>query len=224
MELPFALARRRRRPSTAQFGDFDFLGGFARISYTGEMKTRLFLAALMAAAFSPQPAEAAPARSAPLAADRPETQASATFTLTSREFSQGGEIPVRFSDYGDSISPSLAWSGLPAGTKSLAVIMEDSSTGKPFVHWLAWNLDPAAGRLDRGSVTFGARLGRNGRGNPAYFGPRPTGKTAHRYHFQAFALDSELPLRAGASREQLLAAMKGHVLAKADLVGLFTKP
>jgi Raf kinase inhibitor-like YbhB/YbcL family protein len=161
-----------------------------------------------------------------LAVERPETQASATFTLKSRDFVQGGTIPVQYSDYGDSFSPSLAWSGLPEGTKTLAIMMEDPDavSARPFVHWLAWNLDPKVGRLERGSVTFGARMGRNGRGNPAYFGPHPPGKSAHHYHFQMFALDAELPLRAGASREQLLAAMKGHVLAKTDLIGLFGKP
>ncbi|HET9640562.1 MAG TPA: YbhB/YbcL family Raf kinase inhibitor-like protein [Allosphingosinicella sp.] len=186
------------------------------------MKTRLLFACLLAVACS----QAGSAKPAVLAVDRAETQASATFGLTSRDFVQDGEIPLRFSDYGDSLSPSLAWSGLPAGTKSLAIMMEDPDavSQKPFVHWLAWNLDPKAGRLERGSVSFGARMGRNGRGNPSYFGPHPSGKNAHHYHFQIFALDSELPLKAGASREQLLAAMKGHVLAKADLVGLFTQP
>ena len=161
-----------------------------------------------------------------LAVDRPETQSSATFALASRDFVQGGEIPVKFSDYGDGMSPSLAWLGLPQGTKTLAIMMEDpdASSARPFIHWLAWNLDPAAGGLSRGSVTFGARMGRNGRGYPSYFGPHPPSKSAHHYHFQAFALDSELPLKQGASREQLLAAMRGHVLAKTDLVGLFGKP
>jgi Raf kinase inhibitor-like YbhB/YbcL family protein len=188
------------------------------------MKTRLLLPCLLAVACS-QPADTAPARPAGLVIDRPETQASATFTVTSRDFQQGGEIPVAFSDYGNSISPSLAWSGLPEATRSLAVVMEDpDASGRIFVHWLAWNLDPAAGGLARGSVTFGARLGRNGRGNPSYFGPRPPGKTPHHYHFQFFALDTQLALKAGAGREQLLAAMKGHVLAKTDLVGLFRKP
>jgi Raf kinase inhibitor-like YbhB/YbcL family protein len=183
------------------------------------------LACLLAVACSQQ-GSAGAAKPVALAVDRPETQASATFTLASNDFVQGGEIPVRFSDYGDSLSPSLTWSGLPAGTKSLAVMMEDPDavSAHPFVHWLAWNLDPAAGGLTRGSVTFGARMGRNGRGNPSYFGPHPSGRGAHHYHFQAFALDTQLALRGGASREQLLAAMKGHVLAKTDLVGLFAQP
>lgn len=186
------------------------------------MKARYLLACFLAAACSQEGG----AKPAVLAVDRPETQASATFTLTSSDFTQGGEIPLRLSDYGDSLSPSLAWSGLPAGTKSLAIMMEDPDavSQRPFVHWLVWNLDPAAGRLAQGSVTPGARMGRNGRGNPAYFGPHPPGGKAHHYHFQAFALDGPLALKAGSSREQLLAAMKGHVLAKTDLVGLFAKP
>ncbi|HEX8224126.1 MAG TPA: YbhB/YbcL family Raf kinase inhibitor-like protein [Allosphingosinicella sp.] len=185
------------------------------------MKTRHLLAAILAVACS-QPASA----KGVLAADRPETQASATFTVTSRDFKAGGEIPKKFTDYDIGMSPSLVWKGVPEGTKSLAVIMEDpdASTSQPFLHWLGWNIDPAAGLIERGSVTLGARLGRNGRGNPAYFGPRPPGKTPHKYHFQMFALDAQLPLKAGASREQLLQAMKGHVLAKASLVGTFAKP
>jgi Raf kinase inhibitor-like YbhB/YbcL family protein len=185
------------------------------------MKIRLLLACLAALACS----QAAAAKGI-LAADRAETQASATFTLTSRDFKAGGEIPKKFTDYDIGMSPSLVWKGLPEGTKSLAVIMEDpdASSSQPFLHWLAWNIDPAAGALERGSVTLGARLGRNGRGQPAYFGPRPPGKTAHRYHFQMFALDAQLPLKAGASREQLLQAMRGKVLAKASLVGTFAKP
>jgi Raf kinase inhibitor-like YbhB/YbcL family protein len=185
------------------------------------MKIRLLLACLIAAACAQEGAA-----KGSLAADRPETQASATFTLTSRDFKAGGEIPKKFSDYDIGMSPSLVWKGLPEGTKSLAVIMEDpdASSSQPFVHWLAWNIDPAAGALERGSVTLGARLGRNGRGHPAYFGPHPPGKAAHHYHFQMFALDAQLPLKAGASREQLLQAMKGHVRAKASLIGTSAKP
>jgi Raf kinase inhibitor-like YbhB/YbcL family protein len=189
------------------------------------VKIRLLLACLLAISCSQQ-SDAGPAGSVVLAVDRPETRAAATFTLTSGDFAQGGEIPVRFSAYGEGLSPSLAWTGLPAGTKSVAIMMEDPDavSARPFIHWLAWNLDPAAGRLGRGSVTAGARMGRNGRGNPSYFGPHPPGRSAHHYHFQAFALDSPLTLQAGASRAQLLAAMRGHVLAKADLVGLFAQP
>ncbi|HEX8062384.1 MAG TPA: YbhB/YbcL family Raf kinase inhibitor-like protein [Allosphingosinicella sp.] len=187
------------------------------------MKLRLLFACSLAVACSNGSDAAKPVV---LAVDRPETRVSATFTLTARDFAQGAEIPLSFSDYGDNLSPSLAWSGLPEGARTLTIMMEDPDavSARPFVHWLAWNVDPKAARLEHGSVTLGARLGRNGRGNPSYFGPHPSGGGAHHYHFQAFALDSELPLKSGANREQLLAAMKGHVLAKADLVGLFAKP
>lgn len=185
------------------------------------MKIRLLLAGLAVLAFAQEGAA-----KGILASDRPEAQASATFTLTSRDFKAGGEIPKKFTDYDIGMSPSLVWKGVPEGTKSLAVIMEDpdASSSQPFLHWLAWNIDPAAGGIERGSVTLGAKLGRNGRGHPAYFGPRPPGKSPHKYHFQMFALDAQLPLKAGASREQLLQAMKGHVLAKASLMGTFAKP
>ena len=185
------------------------------------MKIRFLAAALLAVACSQQGAA-----KGILASDRPEAQASATFTLTSRDFKAGGEIPRKFTDYDIGMSPSLVWRDLPEGTKSLAVIMEDpdASSSQPFLHWLAWNIDPAAGSIERGSVTLGARLGRNGRGHPAYFGPHPPGKSPHHYHFQMFALDAQLTLKAGASRDQLLQAMKGHVLGKADLVGSFGKP
>jgi Raf kinase inhibitor-like YbhB/YbcL family protein len=189
------------------------------------MKTRLLLACLLAVACS-QEGNAGSGKPVVIAVDRPETQAAASFTLASRDFKAGEAIPTRFSAYGDGLSPHLSWSHLPDGTKSLAVMMEDpdAASAKPFVHWLAWNIDPAAGALQQGSVTPGARLGRNSRGNPAYFGPRPPGKSPHHYHFQVFALDTELALKPGSSRDQLLAAMNGHVLAKADLIGLFGRP
>ncbi|HEX2763578.1 MAG TPA: YbhB/YbcL family Raf kinase inhibitor-like protein [Allosphingosinicella sp.] len=186
------------------------------------MKTRILLACLLAVACSEQGDAAKPGG---LAVERVETQTAGTLTLTSRDFAAGGNIPPRFSAYDIGISPRLSWRGLPEGTKRLALIMEDpdASGAQPFVHWVAWNIDPAAGGLPSGSVTPGARIGRNGRGNPGYFGPHP-GKSAHHYHFQMFALDSELSLKPGSSREQLIQAMKGHVLGKADLVGLFAKP
>jgi Raf kinase inhibitor-like YbhB/YbcL family protein len=187
------------------------------------MKTRVLLACVLAVSCS-RGSDAA--KAAALAVDRPETRAAATFSPTSRDFVGGGAIPLRFSAYGDGISPSLAWSGLPDRTKTLAVMMEDpdATSTRPFVHWLAWNIDPAAGGLAEGRLPPGAAEGRNSRGSAGYFGPRPHGSKPHHYHFQLFALDSPLALQAGATRRELLAAMNGHVLGKGDLVGLFTQP
>lgn len=161
-----------------------------------------------------------------IAVARPETRAAAALTVTSPDFAAGGAIPLVHSAYGEGVSPALRWSGLPAGTRSLALMMEDpdATSARPFVHWLAWNIDPATGALPRGAVPAGTVQGRNSRGSALYFGPRPHGSRPHHYHFQLFALDAPLALPAGASREQLLAAMRGHVLARGDLVGLFAQP
>jgi Raf kinase inhibitor-like YbhB/YbcL family protein len=161
-----------------------------------------------------------------LAVDRPETRAAGTLAVTSPAFAAGGVIPLRHSAYGDGRAPALAWSALPAGTKSLAIMVEDpdAMSARPYVHWLAWNIDPALTGLGEAAVPAGAVQGRNNRGSSLYFGPRPPGSKPHHYHFQVFALDVMLDLPAGARREQLLAAMNGHVLAKGDLIGLFGKP
>jgi Raf kinase inhibitor-like YbhB/YbcL family protein len=160
-----------------------------------------------------------------LAVDRPETRSSAGLDVASPAFTPGGTIPLRYSAYGENRSPPLVWSSLPKATRSLALMMEDpDAAAKPFVHWLAWNIDPAVHGLPDAAVPANVRQGRNGRGSAAYFGPHPPGSAPHHYHFQLFALDSTLALPAGADREHLLAAMKGHVIAKGDLVGLFAQP
>jgi Raf kinase inhibitor-like YbhB/YbcL family protein len=161
-----------------------------------------------------------------LAMDRPETRASASLQISSPSFAANGAIPLAYSAYGAGRAPALAWSAPPAGTKSLAIMVEDpdAMSAKPFVHWMAWNFDPKLAGLDEASVPAGVRQGRNNRGRASYFGPRPPGSSPHHYHFQVFALDAALSLPDGATREQLLAAMAGHVLAKGDLVGLFGKP
>lgn len=168
-----------------------------------------------------------------LASARSETQAQASFAVTSPAFAEGADIPPRHSAYGDGLSPALRWSGLPAGTQSLVLMMEDpdARSARPFVHWLAWNIDPAATGLPEGvtaaegpSAPAGLLQGRNSRGRIGYFGPRPPGAEPHHYHFQLFALDARLDLPAGADREALLAALRGHVIARGQLVGLFAEP
>jgi Raf kinase inhibitor-like YbhB/YbcL family protein len=190
------------------------------------MRHFLLFGCFLALACSGADSAGAGGSSAILAVDRPETRSAASLAVSSPAFAANGTIPLIFSPYGAGRSPALTWSGLPAGTRSLALMMEDpdATSARPFVHWLAWNIDPARGGLAEASVPAGARQGRNSRGDTAYFGPRPHGSKPHHYHFQLFALDRMLELPVGAGRQQLLAAMNGHVLAKGDLVGLFAQP
>jgi Raf kinase inhibitor-like YbhB/YbcL family protein len=193
------------------------------------VKPLFALAALLCAAC----AGAQDRSGAALAFDRPETATQGRIEVTSSDFSQGGTIPDRFSSYREGVSPALAWTPPPAGTASLALFVEDpdASSARPFVHWLAWNVDPAAGGLPQ-NVGPGPQTGKlagmvqgtNGRGGTGYFGPHPPGSKPHRYVFQLFALDTKLTLPAGAKRADLLAAMARHVLAKGQLMGLYRKP
>ena len=163
-----------------------------------------------------------------LASVRAETEAPRTLAVSSPAFAAGAIIPLRHSAYGDGLSPMLRWSGVPAGARSLVLMMEDpdATSARPFVHWLAWNIDPAGDGLPEGVAANAPGLvqGRNNRGRNGYFGPRPHGSRPHHYHFQLFALDRMLDLPGGADREALLAAMNGHVIAQGELVGLFAEP
>jgi Raf kinase inhibitor-like YbhB/YbcL family protein len=153
--------------------------------------------------------------------------------LHSPAFKPGGTIPLAFSAYGRNLSPALAWRAGPAATKSYAVVVEDTDAPvpEPFVHWIIFNLPGSTTSLPQGmppgaalSAPVHASQGVNSPGSDGYFGPHPPQGPAHHYHFQIFALDETLALPPGADRDALVAAMKGHVLAEDDLVGLFKAP
>lgn len=183
------------------------------------MRKLLGLAFLLAAACSSQ----APANGK-LAIDGPETQTDQLLIVSSAAFGHGGAIPGRYSAYGANEMPPLAWSALPSGTRSLALIVEDpdAASPQPFVHWVAWNLVPAAGALPQ--ALTGASQGRNGAGQPGWRGPHPPDAKPHHYHFELFALDAPLNLPAATDRDRLVVAMQGHVVGKGQIVGVFTKP
>jgi Raf kinase inhibitor-like YbhB/YbcL family protein len=148
--------------------------------------------------------------------------------LTSPAFNEGGAIPAVYTCTGDGISPELAWSGAPDGTQSFALIMDDpDAPGRTWVHWVIANLPAdAAGLPERVESDAGlpgdAVQGRNSRGGNNYDGPCPPRGT-HRYFFKLYALDTMLDLAAGASKEDVLAAMEGHVLAEGQLMGTYQK-
>ncbi|MBM3908816.1 MAG: YbhB/YbcL family Raf kinase inhibitor-like protein [Gemmatimonadetes bacterium] len=157
----------------------------------------------------------------------------ASMELTSASFAHGESIPVRHTCDGANSSPPLAWSGVPDGAKSLALIVDDPDAPDPaaprrvWVHWLLYNIAPALTSLPEGGARSPtpreAREGLNDSGDPGYEGPcPPIGR--HRYYHRLFALDAILPdLGPRASRRDLDAAMRGHVLDQAELMGTYAR-
>jgi Raf kinase inhibitor-like YbhB/YbcL family protein len=150
-------------------------------------------------------------------------------TLTSAAFSEGAAIPAKHTCVGADISPALSWSGAPAGARSLALtVIDPDAPGKPFVHWLIFNLPASATRLAENvppssSGPDGSRQGRNDFDKIGYGGPCPPPGRAHHYHFTVYALDSLLDLAGGAREPEFTAAIEGHVLASGELIGTFAR-
>jgi Raf kinase inhibitor-like YbhB/YbcL family protein len=120
------------------------------------------------------------------------------------------------------VNPPLQLSDIPAGAKSLVLIVDDpDAPGGLFTHWLVWNIDPATTHVGEKSVPPGAAQGVNDFGNSGYGGPCPPSGT-HRYFFRLFALDQKLDLKSGAKRSALERALAGHVLARGELMGRFS--
>jgi Raf kinase inhibitor-like YbhB/YbcL family protein len=143
--------------------------------------------------------------------------------LTSPEFAGGGPIPPRHSCEGEDVSPSLRWSGIQAGARSLAVIVEDpDAPGRTFTHWTAWGIPADAPGLAVGEAA--PLEGRNDFGAVGYRGPCPPfGHGPHRYVFRLHALDAEPGVAAGGSRRALEASLEGHILETAELVGTYAR-
>ncbi len=150
-----------------------------------------------------------------------------SFTLTSPAFREEDTIPRPHTGDGDDMSPSLRWTDPPAGTRSFALICDDPDAPRgTWVHWVLYNLPADARELTEGIPSeaeppSGARQGKNDFGNIGYGGPAPPRGKPHRYYFKLYALDSMLDLPSGATKAQLLAATKGHVLAEAQLMGRY---
>ncbi len=150
-----------------------------------------------------------------------------SLSLNSEAFQQHQMIPLRYTREGENISPALAWQGAPANTASFALLVEDpdAPTGV-FTHWVCFNI-PAqthglpSGVPQRGTLGEGIVQGRNDFGNLGYDGAQPPPGPPHHYHFSVYALDTRLPLREGASRQDVLNTMRGHILEQAELIGLY---
>jgi Raf kinase inhibitor-like YbhB/YbcL family protein len=150
-----------------------------------------------------------------------------TFALESPAFRPGSQIPPKHARSGENLSPPLSWRDAPAGTKSFVLIVEDpDAPSGTFRHWGLYNIEPGQSRLPEGaarSAAPGFSHAVNDFGNASYDGPQPPpGHGPHHYHFRLAALDAEkLPLPAKATVADLLDAARPHVVAEAELVGVF---
>jgi Raf kinase inhibitor-like YbhB/YbcL family protein len=154
------------------------------------------------------------------------------FELTSPAFTPGGAIPALYTCEGSDVSPPLEWTRVPAGARSLVLIVDDPDAPDPkaprmtWVHWVLYDLPPVAGRLAEGvrasDLPAGTREGRNDWKRTGYGGPcPPIGR--HRYFHKLYALDVVLPDLGPATKAEVEKAMEGHVAGKAELVGTYEK-
>jgi len=182
-----------------------------------------------------------PAEEPTSAAEKPSSpgdQQQAALKLTSSAFGPGEPIPRKYTGDGENVSPPLAWTGLPEGTKELALICDDPDAPsprrpapKPWVHWVLYKIPPTVTELPEGIPPKaqldnppGALQGKNSWPTVGYRGPEPPrGSGRHRYVFKLYALDEPLSLPPEANKQALLAAMKGHILAEAQLIGTYER-
>jgi len=145
------------------------------------------------------------------------------FRVSSPVFAPRAAIPVEYSRRGGNLSPPLAFTAIPGGTKSLALVMDDPDVpAGDWIHWLVANIPPDTAQLAAGKLPAGAVIGANSWSAARYDGPQPPSGT-HRYMIRVYALDATLSaLESGFTQGQLADAMKGHVLAQAQLEGTFT--
>jgi len=161
-------------------------------------------------------------------ASSPTQDQNAAIKLTSSAFKEGEAIPRQHTCDGVNISPPLEWTGVPKTARTLAIIADDpDAPGGTWVHWVVYNLPadiiglvenlPATENLKAGGLS-----GKNDFGNAGYGGPCPPSGT-HRYFFKIYALDGELPLKAGATKAEVEKAMEGHILAQGQLMGTYRR-
>ena len=148
-------------------------------------------------------------------------------TLGTSSFEPGKNIPMKYTCDGDDLSPQLSWEGAPEGTETFALIMDDpDAPGRTFTHWVVYNIPEFRNELPEGVraeklIKKNCSQGLNDFGMMGYGGPCPPHGKPHRYRFHLYALNSVLDVPSGVSKNAILAAMKGHVLAEAEIIGLY---
>jgi len=152
-----------------------------------------------------------------------------SITVKSSAFGPGAAIPEKFTGDGANVSPPLTWSGVPPGTKSLALICDDpDAPAGTWVHWVLYGLPATTSELPQKvpaaeTLPSNAKQGMNDFKKTGYGGPEPPPGKPHRYYFKLYALDIEPPLKAGETKQDLLHAMKGHVLGEGQLMGTYQR-
>jgi len=152
-----------------------------------------------------------------------------TIQITSTAFKAGEPIPARYTCDGSDISPPLQWTNVPASAKSFALIADDPDAPVgTWVHWVLYDLPPSAAELSESvpktqSIASGAKQGLNDFRRPGYGGPCPPPGKPHRYFFKLYALDTVTELKPGATKNDLLKAMEGHIVAEGQLMGTYQR-
>jgi Raf kinase inhibitor-like YbhB/YbcL family protein len=147
--------------------------------------------------------------------------------LSTTAFSNGGNIPKKYTCDGPDLSPALTWNGAPAGTQTFALIADDPDAPVgTWVHWVLYNAPGGAQGLTEGikkddQLSDGTLQGRNDFRKIGYGGPCPPPGKPHRYFFKLYALDAKLNLKPGATKAEVESAMKGHILAQAEWLGRY---
>lgn len=156
----------------------------------------------------------------------PQAQ-SAGLSVSSPSFSNGGEIPKKFTCSGPDVSPQLSWTEPPVGARTFALLVDDpDAPAGNWNHWTMWNLPASARSLPEGvgksqRLPDGSEQGLNDFRKIGYNGPCPPANKSHRYHFKLYALDTKLSLNGDVGKPELEAALKGHILAQAEWMGTF---
>ncbi len=145
-------------------------------------------------------------------------------SIKSPAFKNMGSLPIKYSGDGKGINPPLVFENVPAGSKSLVLIMDDPDAPYgTFDHWLIFNIGPKTREIREGEAPRGAVMGSNSEGNTKYVSPSPPPGKPHRYEFKLYALDTLLALKEGANKDQIEKAMEGHIISKAILTGLYKR-
>lgn len=205
-------------------------GNFRLQVALGRRGRSLFVAAICAAlGLTAVACNVTPGATIPPEQTASQNVGTAGFLLSSDRLEAGEAIPTRFTCDGENVSPRLSWSGAPDGTIVFALIMDDpDAPSGVFTHWVLFNLPanvhslpegvPNVERLDSAAVQ-----GRNDARGMGYSGPCPPSGRPHHYRFVLYALNAKLELQPGATKQQVLDAMQGHILGQAQLLGMYQK-